>query len=195
MFVRHHDDGSPRTRWRRMNFRDQVHDFLAGFTVEISRRLVRQQDHGPIDERARNGCALLFASRKLRGAVLHAGREANAIERFMHARAARSPRGTSANRSGSSTFSSSVIRGKSWKDWKTIPIVWLRWLASSSLDIAARSRPCARIAPEDGRSSPAIKLSSVDLPDPLAPNSARNSPARTSSEIWSTARISASPIL
>ena len=76
-----------------------------------------------------------------------------------------------------------------------MPIVRFLCAAKSSLDIVARSRPSARMAPEDGRSSPAIRLSSVDLPDPLAPSSARNSPVPTSSEISSTARISASPIL
>src|SRR5208337_2442005 len=50
-------------------------------------------------------------------------------------------------------------------------------------------------APEVGRSSPAIKFSKDDFPEPELPSSATNSPAPTWSEIPSTARITESPTL
>src|SRR5580700_5459900 len=49
-------------------------------------------------------------------------------------------------------------------------------------------------APDEGRSSPAIRFSSEDLPDPEGPRRATNSPARISIEMPSTARTNASPI-
>src|SRR5258707_5756118 len=54
--------------------------------------------------------------------------------------------------------------------------------------------PPQRIEPEVGRSSPAIKFSNVDLPEPELPSSARNSPVGTVSDTSSTARIQDSPI-
>src|SRR2546429_5438695 len=50
------------------------------------------------------------------------------------------------------------------------------------------SRPSSRIRPSSGVSKPASMRKSVVLPQPLGPSSAKNSPARTSSETWSTAR-------
>ena len=55
--------------------------------------------------------------------------------------------------------------------------------------------PLARIEPEVGRSSPAMRLRSVDLPEPEEPSSARNSFVATESETSSTARTQVSPML
>ena len=65
-----------------------------------------------------------------------------------------------------------------------------RYAASSLPVIAARSLPPAEMRPELGRSSPPIKFSSVDLPDPDLPKSATRSPRRTSSETPQSARTS-----
>src|SRR6202030_361010 len=51
------------------------------------------------------------------------------------------------------------------------------------------------MAPEVGRSSPASRLRSVDLPEPELPSRARNSPARTSRETSFTAWMRVSPSL
>src|SRR6267154_2090178 len=51
------------------------------------------------------------------------------------------------------------------------------------------------MAPDVGRSSPANRLSKVDLPEPELPSRARNSPARTSRETSLTARMMVSPSL
>src|SRR5260370_26688441 len=85
MLVRHHDDGPPRARRRPVNLGDQVHDFLARLAVEVSGRLIRQQDHGAVYQSARNGGALLLAAGKLRGAVAYARSKANSIARPAHA--------------------------------------------------------------------------------------------------------------
>src|SRR5882762_6046361 len=105
----------------------------------------------------------------------------------------RSWRCTSASRNGNSTFSSSVMRGSRLNDWKTIPTVSRRYRASSSGSNSARLRSRTRIAPEVGRSSPAIMLNSVDLPEPELPKRARNSPFSTVRETSSTARMTVSP--
>ncbi|MQY20931.1 hypothetical protein NRB20_40400 [Nocardia sp. RB20] len=44
-------------------------------------------------------------------------------------------------------------------------------------------------APEDGRSSPAARRSSVDLPQPEGPTTATNSPRRTDSDTEDSAVV------
>ena len=51
------------------------HDLLVGF-VQISRRLVRENQFRMIDQRARHGHALLLAAGKLRGQMRRRGRPA-----------------------------------------------------------------------------------------------------------------------
>src|SRR5690242_5560788 len=60
------------------------------------------------------------------------------------------------------------------------PIFDERNLASCESLIDARSAPATSIAPFVGRSRPAIRLSSVDLPEPDGPMSASNEPSGTS---------------
>ena len=108
-------------------------------------------------------------------------------------RCARSARSTSAKRIGNSTFSVIVIDGIRWNAWKTMPTSLRRYAASSSDDIFARSRPWTSTEPEVGRSSPAIKFSSVDFPEPDCPSKATNSPGSMVSETPSTARIRLRP--
>jgi len=61
------------------------------------------------------------------------------------------------------------------------PTVPARQSASSRSLSRVMSTPSKRSSPESGLSMPAIRLSSVDLPDPDGPISPRKSPARTSS--------------
>jgi acyl-CoA thioesterase-1 len=88
-------------------------------------------------------------------------------------------------------FSSAVSAGSNWKDWNTKPSMRPRSSARASSSSAARSCPPSSTAPEDGRSSPAISPSSVDLPEPEAPTMATASPALTENEI--SCRIASSP--
>src|ERR1700686_4732684 len=85
------------------------------------------------------------------------------------------------------------MRGSRLNDWKTIPTVSRRYRASSSGSNSARLPSRTRIEAEVGRSSPAIMLNSVDLPDPELPKRARNSPFSTLRETASTARMTVSP--
>src|SRR5271157_6591081 len=60
---------------------------------------------------------------------------------------------------------------------------------------SARYCPCARMEPEVGRSRPAMRLRSVDFPDPEEPRSARNSFRATESETSLTAWMVAPPMV
>jgi len=114
-------------------------------------------------------------------------------QRLAHARG-RSPRGNL--RQAQRQFNIFLQRHsrQSWKDWKTIPIVCCGGSPVLTRTIAARSRPCARIAPEDGRSSPAIKFSSVDCPIHSRQQRQNSSGADFERNLVHRA-ISASPIL
>src|ERR1700722_985819 len=80
---------------------------------------------------------------------------------------------------GSATFSSTVIPSRRLKNWKTIPM-WRRrsWDSSSSVR-PVTSSPATVIVPSSATSSPAIRLSSVDLPQPEGPINATKSPEWT----------------
>ena len=66
--------------------------------------------------------------------------------------------------------------GMSWKDWNTMPIRRPRNRASASSPILWMGSPSTKISPAFGRSSPAIVISSVDLPLPDGPTSPTVSP-------------------
>src|SRR5256885_3937175 len=77
--------------------------------------------------------------------------------------------------SGSSTFSSAVARGRSWKLWKTKPISRFRTSASSSSERSLTSRPESRYRPEVGTSRQPTMFINVDFPEPDCPTMATNS--------------------
>ena len=56
-----------------------VHDLTARFRVEVAGRLIGQQDGRRRDEGARDGHALLLATRELRGPVRQAVAEADGV--------------------------------------------------------------------------------------------------------------------
>jgi hypothetical protein len=85
--------------------------------------------------------------------------------------------------SGASTFSSAVMVGIRWKDWKTTPISSLRRRASLLSGSALISIPSMYTCPPEGRSIPARIPSSVELSEPEGPLSASQVPASTSKEI------------
>ena len=97
------------------------------------------------------------------------------------------------SRSGSATFSRAVSPGSRLKNWKTTPIRSRRSVVHSVSVNPRVERPSMRMSPSVGRSSPPIRLSSVLLPLPLGPMTARNSPLATSSEIPCTARMIEAP--
>jgi len=57
--------------------RNQFKNQLAGVSVEVARRLIRQQDLGLGDERASEGETLLLAAGKLAGAMVTARFQSN----------------------------------------------------------------------------------------------------------------------
>src|SRR6266571_4818986 len=60
------------------------------------------------------------------------------------------------------------------------PILSRRKRVNSSSGSAATDWPSMRISPLEGRSSPPIRFSSVDLPDPEGPTIETSSPGATS---------------
>src|SRR5690554_3588805 len=67
----------------------------------------------------------------------------------------------------------------SWNVWNTNPTLAARNAARSSSLIAPRSRPSSSTDPDDGRSSPASRPSSVVFPLPDGPTIATNSSGST----------------
>src|SRR5215469_14548428 len=92
---------------------------------------------------------------------------------------------------GSSTLSATVRSSSRLKNWKIMPIRSLRKRASPvSLSESIRC-PATVTVPLVGRSRPAIRFSSVDLPLPDGPMTATDSPAATSKLTPSTAKAPA----
>ena len=59
------------------------HDLVAHLRVEVAGRFVREQDARPADDRPGDGDALLLAARELRGKVVDACAQPDAVERFL----------------------------------------------------------------------------------------------------------------
>ena len=96
--------------------------------------------------------------------------------------------------SGSAMFSSAVSVGIRLNDWNTSPICRRRKSVRSRSFSVAEVRAVDEHAPASGVARPAIRCSSVLLPDPLAPMTARNCPAATSSEIPASASTVCLPL-
>ena len=69
--------------------------------------------------------------------------------------------------------------GIRWKVWNTMPTDLRRNSASASSSSRSRSRPATSTRPLLGRSSPAITIIIVDLPEPDGPTTLTVSPAAT----------------
>ena len=77
------------------------------------------------------------------------------------------------------------------KNWNTMPMCLRRMIASSSSDLPTSDSPASTISPSVGVSSPATRLSSVDLPQPDGPMTATNSPGFISKSTPRNARTGA----
>ena len=99
----------------------QVDDLLAGLAVEVAGRLVGQDDLRARAQGAGDGDALLLAAGELRREMIGAMRQPHLGEqrRAATSKASAWP----ANSSGRATFSSAVMVGTRWKDWKTMPML------------------------------------------------------------------------
>jgi len=86
---------------------------------------------------------------------------------------------------GSATFSAAVSSGTSWPNWNSTPkrVRRSRDRPASDSALITRSpdpsRSTSRTSPASGRSTPARHSSSVDLPEPDGPLTARISPRST----------------
>jgi hypothetical protein len=78
-------------------------------------------------------------------------------------------------------------------DWKTNPMCLRRSFVSARSAIEEISSPPTRTEPDVGRSRPASRCISVDLPDPDGPITAVNWPAGTSRETPRSASTADSP--
>jgi hypothetical protein len=110
------------------------------------------------------------------------------------ARRRASREGTPASRAGSSTLSATVRLSIRLKNWKTKPSSARRSRARRASPASSTRSPCRQISPAVGRSSPPSRFSSVDLPQPLGPVTARNSPWPSSRSTSRNATTSASPL-
>ena len=173
--VRHHDDRLAVLAVERLQ---QVEDLVAGLAIEVAGRLVAQQQRRIGDDRAGDADALLLAAGELARVVLRAVAEADDVERGRRRACVRSR----LRQLGQQQRQLDVLaRGQhrqqvvELEDEADVPRAPARRAApsdSSSMSVAADRRSC----PSVGRSRPPIRLSSVVLPEPDGPISARNSP-------------------
>ena len=91
-------------------------------------------------------------------------------------------------------FSTAVRVGISWKNWKTMPMVWPRQTASCSSVIWSRRLPWTVTVPAVGRSMPAMRLMMVVLPLPDGPVIATISPAAMDRSTPLSARNATRPL-
>jgi hypothetical protein len=158
---------------------EEVEHLGPGPRVEVARRLVGEEDRRRAGERPGDGDPLLLAARKL----------PRAVGASSAARSTLRP----ASSSGRRMFSSADSVGRRLNDWKTKPM-WRRRSAVSALSpIVPTSSPAMATVPPLGRSSPARRCMSVDLPEPDGPMTAVNWPRGTSSVTPRSACTAASP--
>ena len=168
--VRHHHDRLAVLAVERL---EQVEDLVAGLAIEIARRLVAEQQRRIGDDRARDADALLLAAGELPRIVIHRAREADDAQRHLHALAAvclrqlrQQQRQLDVARGGQ--HRQQVVE---LEDEADVPRRAMR--ESSPPDILSIRSPATAIDPSVGVSSPPSRFSSVVLPDPDGPISAR----------------------
>ena len=157
----------------------QIHHRGRHLRVEVAGRLVGPDEPRPRRRaRARSRRAAARRPRARAGAGRAGARARRA--RASRARAAAPPlSGTCASRSGSSTFSVAVKTGIRLNAWKMKPIVSARWRVRFASESSWIEWPSTSTRPASISSRPERQLSSVVLPEPDGPITARNSPAGT----------------
>ena len=173
--VRDHDDRLAVLAVERLQ---QVEDLVAGLAIEVAGRLVAEQQRRVGDDRAGDADALLLAAGELARVVLRAVGEADDLQRDRRTRLRRSAFDSLVSSSGSSTLRS---RGQhrqqvvELEDEADVPRAPARRAAPPRQLVDALAADLDRCPPV-GVSSPPIRLSSVVLPEPDGPISARKSP-------------------
>ncbi len=183
--VRHHDDRLAVVAVERLQ---QVEDLVAGLAIEIAGRLVAEQQRRVGDDRAGDADALFLAARQLPRIV---------VARARRARRPTAPSARACLRSADRQLRQQqrqldvARRGQhrqqvvQLEDEADVPRAPGRRACRPTSCRCDRRRP--RSIPSVGVSSPPIRLSSVVLPEPDGPISARKSPDGMSSVTpWST---------
>ena len=172
--VRDHDDRLAVLAVERLQ---QVEDLVARLAVEVAGRLVAEQQRRVGDDGARDADALLLAAGELARVVLARGRSSPTTASAV---------ATCSRRSRALTAASAAAAARRCAR-RSAPAAGCRSGRRSRRGARARRPACASdsssmrspptsTAPAVGRSRPPIRLSSVDLPEPDGPISARNSP-------------------
>ena len=159
---------------RRIERGEELRQFVeqarVGAFVEPRERLIEQHERRPQAQRTREADPSSFAAGQMIGAPVEQVRDAEQLGGFLDARAPSPLSSTPRSRSPSSRFSRTDCR-RNTCSWKTN--------ATGRLD--GRDRRCRRSGPRParGRSRPAIRRSSVVLPDPFGPRIAVVRPPRS----------------
>ena len=169
-------------------------DLAGGGGVEVAGRLVGEQHARAVDERAGDRDALLLAAGEVAGHARAASSSSPSRSSSSAARRRASRAGTPASSAGSSTLSATVRLAIRLKNWNTKPTSLRRSRARRASLAPARRSPWTSTSPLVGRSSPPSRLSSVDLPQPLGPVTATNSPWATARSTSSSAVTAAAPV-
>src|SRR5881409_3927999 len=160
---------------------EQVHRISEFFGRQSGEDLVEQDDSGPRPEDPPELEPFPFLDGQVRGRT--------SALRSNPTRASTRPASSRAfadsccpwfpNITATATFSRHVIARNGFGIWCVfaMPCPTTRWAGQWSI-----RRPSKVIDPFVGRSTPAIRLSSVDLPDPLGPMSPTTCPSRTFKE-------------
>ena len=138
---------------------------VAGDGVERGERLVHQQQLAVLGERPGQRDPLPHAAGQLVHPLAVRARRAGRVRAAARPRRGAPPSARPRSRRASSMFLPAVSHGKSACSW----------------NIRAGRPPGVSMDPAVGRSSPATRLSRVDLPHPDAPRRVTNSPGATSS--------------
>ena len=165
---------------RAIDAEQQVDDLAAGRAVEISGRLVGQQQRRVVGERPRDRHALLLAARELGRIVMAAFGQADLVEQRRRARAALRHAGDLHRHEDVLERGQRRQQVEELEDEADAQAAQPRervFVERGDVDAVDRDLPV------DGASSPAISPSSVDLPLPEAPVIATTCPSGTTRSI------------
>ena len=177
---------------RAVELLEDVKELLRRLRIEGGRGLVREDEDGLPDDRARDRDALALPSRKgVRTPVLSPARPTAASadrERLSAQTSSGSPRIQSAR----ATFSSAESTGTSWCAWKTKPIFSRRRRAAALVergDVLAVEDEGARVR----QVQQAEQVQEIVLPLPEGPARTANSPAWRTRDVSDTPTTRSSP--
>ena len=175
--VRHHDDGLAVIAIERL---EEIENLVAGLAIEVARRLVAEEQRRIGHDRARDADALFLAAGQLTREVIHAVAKPDDRQRTS-TRLRRSALPSLVSSSGSSTFRAARQHGQQVVELEheaDVAGAPRRQFAPGQLvdAVAAHADRAFR-----RRIEPPSRLSSVVLPEPDGPMSARKSPSGISS--------------